>query len=60
MTGHVVVCSLQENYSYLRARLEEVAGRHGERVLSTPNNPISIGEPKHCYGVVKLAPALFS
>lgn len=41
--GYKELCSQRkENYSYLRARLEEVAGRHGERVLSTPNNPISI------------------
>jgi hypothetical protein len=34
---------LQENYQYLRQRVEEVAGKYGERVLATPHNPISIG-----------------
>ena len=34
---------LQENYLYLREKLSEVCSRHGERVLDTPHNPISIG-----------------
>ena len=44
---HVCVCdllSMQENYKYLKEKLKEVASRHGERVLNTPNNPISIGQ----------------
>jgi hypothetical protein len=36
------VC-LQENFKYLKERLEEFGGKHEERVLSTPQNPISIG-----------------
>ena len=34
---------LQENYEYLKEKLSEVCGRHGERVLATPHNPISLG-----------------
>lgn len=34
----------KENYGLLREKLEEVAARHGERVLATKNNPISMGE----------------
>lgn len=34
---------LQENYKYLREKLAGVAAKHGERVLNTPNNPISVG-----------------
>lgn len=30
-------------YIYLKERLKEVATIHGERLLDTPNNPISIG-----------------
>ena len=33
----------QDNYEYLKQKLEEVATKHGERVLVTPKNPISIG-----------------
>ena len=46
---HVRVCVcvsdyvLQENVGYLKQKLDEVAKKHGERVLSTPHNPISIG-----------------
>ena len=32
------------HFSTLRARLEEVAVKHGERVLHTPKNNISIGK----------------
>ena len=34
---------LQENYSYLREKLSQVCAKHGERVLDTPHNPISLG-----------------
>ena len=34
---------LQENFKYLREKLEEFGKKHEERVLSTPQNPISIG-----------------
>lgn len=34
---------LQENYLYLKEQLSEVCSRHGERVLDTPHNPISLG-----------------
>ena len=34
---------LQENYKYLKEKLTEVATKHGERVLHTPKNSISIG-----------------
>lgn len=40
-TWHLV---LQANYKYLHEQLSAVAEKHGERVLHTPNNPISIGE----------------
>ena len=36
------VC-LQENFKYLKEKLEEIGKKHEERVLSTPQNPISIG-----------------
>ncbi|PNH12955.1 O-phosphoseryl-tRNA(Sec) selenium transferase [Tetrabaena socialis] len=32
----------EEVVPYLRARLQEVAARHGERLLATPANPISV------------------
>jgi len=35
--------STQENYKYLKEKLTEVATKHGERVLHTPKNAISIG-----------------
>lgn len=31
-------------FNYLKERLKEVASKHGERLLVTPNNPISVGE----------------
>lgn len=34
---------VQENYAYLKEKLSEVCGRHGERVLETRHNPISLG-----------------
>ena len=34
---------LQENYGYLKEKLGEVCAKHGERVLETGHNPISIG-----------------
>ena len=33
----------KEVFQYLREQLIAVASKHGERVLSTPNNQISIG-----------------
>jgi len=30
-------------FEYLRARVGEVMGAYGERVLATPHNPISMG-----------------
>jgi len=33
----------EETYAYMRERLRETAAAHGERVLDTPGNPISIG-----------------
>lgn len=38
--NHSVV---QENYSYLKEKLGEVCAKHGERVLETSHNPISLG-----------------
>lgn len=32
----------KENYAYLKRQLTDCAERHGEKVLSTPNNPISL------------------
>jgi O-phospho-L-seryl-tRNASec:L-selenocysteinyl-tRNA synthase len=34
---------MQEVFQYLREKLTKIAERLGERVLATPNNPISIG-----------------
>lgn len=31
-------------YNYLRDELSKVASKHGERLLDTKNNPISMGE----------------
>ena len=40
----MTLCSYQqENYQYLSRELAKVAESHGERVLITKNNPISIG-----------------
>ena len=43
---------LQENYLYLKERLSEVCSRHGERVLDTPHNPISLGGGYAVYGAI--------
>lgn len=32
-------------YAYLKEELNKVALKHGERLLDTKNNPISIGKP---------------
>ena len=32
-----------EGFNYLRVKLSEVAAQHGERLLETPDNPISMG-----------------
>lgn len=34
----------QELYSHLAQELKALAERHGERLLHTPHNPISLGE----------------
>lgn len=34
----------KENYQYLSTKLSEVAAKHGERVLSTGHNGISMGK----------------
>ncbi|GLV31937.1 Sec synthetase [Carabus blaptoides fortunei] len=35
-------------YIYLREKLSEIAEKYGERILETPNNPISIGMTLSC------------
>lgn len=35
---------LQEIYSFLAQELKTLASVHGERLLHTPHNPISLGE----------------
>ena len=37
----------QENYVYLKQKLGEVCTKHGERVLETSHNPISLGYTVH-------------
>ena len=34
----------KECFTYLKSELQKVSEKFGERVLETPNNPISIGE----------------
>lgn len=34
----------KENYQYLASKLSEVASKHGERLLQTPHNGISMGK----------------
>ena len=34
----------KDMFAYLKEQVGEVATKYGERVLKTPNNPISIGE----------------
>lgn len=36
---------LQEVYSFLAQELQTLASAHGERLLHTPHNPISLGKP---------------
>ena len=33
----------KENYQYLSSKLSAVAEKHGERILKTPHNAISMG-----------------
>lgn len=35
----------KEIYGYLKQELSRCAEGHGERILQTPHNPISIGNP---------------
>lgn len=39
----IFIWFLQENYIYLKEKLIEVCVKHGERVLETSHNPISLG-----------------
>jgi O-phospho-L-seryl-tRNASec:L-selenocysteinyl-tRNA synthase len=42
--GYKQLCTQRkENYAYVKEKLSEVCGRHGERVLDTRHNPISLG-----------------
>lgn len=36
----------QEIYSFLAEELKSLAGTHGERLLHTPHNPISLGKAR--------------
>lgn len=36
----------QEIYSFLAEELKSLAAAHGERLLHTPHNPISLGKPE--------------
>lgn len=36
----------QEIYSFLAEELKSLAATHGERLLHTPHNPISLGKPQ--------------
>lgn len=38
-----LISQRKEMYSYLKDELTKVATKHGERVLETKNNPISMG-----------------
>lgn len=40
----IYIDPLQEVYSYLSEGLSKVAAAHGERLLSTKGNPISLGK----------------
>ena len=40
----IYIVLLQEVYSYLSEGLSKVASAHGERLLSTKGNPISLGK----------------
>lgn len=37
---------VQEVYSFLAEELKSLAATHGERLLHTPHNPISLGKPQ--------------
>lgn len=39
-----LVTQRKEMYNYLRDELSKVASKHGERLLDTKNNPISMGK----------------
>lgn len=39
-----LISQRKEMYKYMREELQKVATKHGERLLETKNNPISIGE----------------
>lgn len=40
-----LISQRKEIYKYLKEELAKVATKHGERLLDTKNNPISIGKP---------------
>ncbi|KAL6072106.1 O-phosphoseryl-tRNA(Sec) selenium transferase, variant 4 [Balamuthia mandrillaris] len=56
----------KENFGYFTSKLSEFASEHGERLLQTPNNPISFGitlsqlEDKQPQGATMLGSMLFS
>lgn len=39
-----LISQRKEMYTYLKEELGKVAAKHGERILETKNNPISMGE----------------
>ena len=39
----------KEMYTYLHTHLTDCAGKHGQRVLATPHNPISMGRQIYSY-----------
>ena len=40
----------KEMYKYLKEELSKVAAKHGEKILDTKNNPISIGKNRvYCF-----------
>lgn len=43
----------KENYKALKQELEKIASKYGERILQTPNNPISIGKLFFCFNELK-------
>lgn len=44
-----LISQRKEMYKYLKEELGKVATKHGERLLDTKNNPISIGEFCLCF-----------
>jgi O-phospho-L-seryl-tRNASec:L-selenocysteinyl-tRNA synthase len=38
-----LICERKEMFKYLKEELSKVAAKHGERILDTRNNPISMG-----------------